>query len=198
VGRLSKQDRFQRLKKLSNGPHPAVTILYGRRYLRDYPEDAVAWIWVAIALVEMARYEEAEQALAKSIEFFSQKRMHLPLAQMGHLFMKAGDYEQAAVWYTKAIEAAPDNAGRHIHLGGIRAQQGRFSEAEESLRKAIECPKGCIEEAYLYLGFVLRARERFEEAAECFREAIRRDPQYRAAHSALRDVERCLKLKGRP
>jgi tetratricopeptide (TPR) repeat protein len=132
VGRPSRHDRLLRLKKLSKGPHPAVTILNGRRYLRDYPEDVVAWIWVAAALVEMARYEEAEQALAKSIEFFPQGRMHLPLAQMGHLFMKAGDYEQAAVWYTKAIEAAPDNAGRHIHLGVIRAKQGRFYRSRGS------------------------------------------------------------------
>jgi hypothetical protein len=48
----------------------------------------------------------------------------------------------------------------------------------------------------LNLGFVLRAQERFEEAADCFREVIRRDPGYRAAKKALRDVERCLRARG--
>jgi len=114
---------------------------------------------------------------------------------MGHLFQEAGDYDQAARWYQKAIIADPTDAKYYIYLGGVRAKQGRFYDAEEAHRAAIACTEGCIDEAYLNLGFVLRALERFEEAADCFREAIRLDPEYRLARRALRDVERCLKLE---
>jgi tetratricopeptide (TPR) repeat protein len=192
MGRPSQSRRFQRLMKLSGGPYPAFTARHGRRYLADYPGVWTAWMFVGIALVELARYEEAEQAFAKAIDFCPAEKRQVPFSQMGHLFREAGDYDQAAGWYRKVIAADPGNAAGHIFLGAVLAKQGRFHEAEAEHRAAIACPEGCIDEAYLNLGFVLRARERFAEAAECFREAIRLDPEYRPARRALRDVERCL------
>lgn len=197
MGERSLAARFDRLRRLSNGPFPASTIRHGRRYLIDDPENGVAWIYVVQALVEMARYEEAEQAFAKAIERFPIEKRNIPLGQMGHLFSKAGDYDQAAEWYRKAIDSRPGKASNYIYLGGLLAKQGRHHEAEEVLRRGTECAEGCIDEAYLNLGLVLRARERFEEAAEAFRQAIRLDPNYKDAREAIRDVERCLRRKNR-
>ncbi len=175
----------------------ALTIRYGRRLVRDYPCHGPAWVLLGVALVEVARYEEAEQALAKALDFRPAHKRFIPLGHLGHLFREAGDYEQAAAWYRRAIEASPDEASGHIFLGGVLAKQGRFADAEEAHRAAIACSEGCIDEAYLNLGLVLRARERFAEAAESFREAIRLDPNYREARQALRDVERCIAFERR-
>jgi tetratricopeptide (TPR) repeat protein len=112
---------------------------------------------------------------------------------MGHLFVARGDFDQAAAWFRRAIEADPGDASYRIYLGAILARQGRLEEAEGVHRTAIACPAGCIDEAYLNLGLVLRAQGRFRESADCLREALRIDPQYRAARIALRDVERCLR-----
>ena len=68
---------------------------------------------------------------------------------------------------------------------GISAKPRRSTERPR--RPATE---GCLDEAYLNLGLILLTQERFEEAAECLREAIQRDPGYRVARKALRDVER--------
>ena len=193
--RRSQRARFQRLRKLSKGPLYALTIRYGRSYLEDHSDHGPAWLTVGIALVELARYEEAKQAIAKAIDLCPLEKQHLPLSHMGHLFRFAGDYDQAAAWHRRACEACPKDASYHIYLGAVLAKQGRFTEAEEAHRSATRCTEGCIDEAYLNLGFVLRACERFSEAAECFREAIRLDPEYRAARIALRDVERCIKLE---
>ncbi|WP_165247078.1 tetratricopeptide repeat protein [Paludisphaera soli] len=192
-GGVNRRRRYERLRRLSNGPYPASTILVARRYLIDHPDDAVARIHLGEALVDVARYEEAEQATAKALGLFSPERRRLPLVYMGHLFKAAGDAEQAAAWYRQAVEADPDHAAGRIFLGGVLATQGRLHEAEEVHRAAIACTKGRIDEAYLNLGLVLRARERFHEAAGCFREAIGRDPEYREARKALRDVEACIR-----
>ena len=77
------------------------------------------------------------------------------------------------------------------------ALKGRLREAERAHRAATRCPEGCIDEAYLNLGLVLRAQERFEEASRCLREAIRLDPKYRVAREELRDVEGMLELAAR-
>lgn len=185
--------RYKRLQRLSDGPFPALTVRVARRFLIDYPDFGSAWLLLGIALVELARYEEAEQAIAKSIDFCPPDKRWIPFSHMGHLFMEAGDYDQAAEWYRRTIAADPGGANGRIFLGALLAKQGRLHEAEEVHRAAVGCAKGCIEEAYLNLGLVLRALERFHEAADCFREAIRLDPEYRAARRALRDVEHCIK-----
>lgn len=192
----SRDSRYERLRRLARGPFPASTIQYGRRYLALHPEHGPAWMIVGIALMKLARYEEAEQALAKALELCPSEKRQGPLSQMGHLFEAAGDHDQAAAWHRRAVEADPDDATYRIFLGGVLARQGRLHEAAEVHRAATGCAEGCIDEAFLNLGLVLRALGRFAEAAECLREAIRLDPDYRAARRALRDVERCVHQEG--
>jgi tetratricopeptide (TPR) repeat protein len=112
---------------------------------------------------------------------------------MGRLFRESGDHSRAAEWFRRAIEAAPDDCIGHIGLGGLLARQGRLVEAEEVHRAGTRCTKGCVDEAFLNLGLLLRAQGRFTEAAGCFEEALRRDPNYRDAKRALRDVRACMR-----
>ena len=192
-----RQTRFARLKSASDADLPALTILRARRYLARYPDHGYAWYLLANALIGLARYHEAEEAVSNALRLCPEERRHFPLCMMGQLYRFRGDYEKAAEWHTNAIEAAPTDTQGYIYLGGVLALQGRLREAEEVHRKATEtCYEGCVDEAFFNLGLVLRAQERFEEAAACFREAIHLDPDYRAAKKALRDVERCLRTRG--
>jgi Flp pilus assembly protein TadD len=100
--------------------------------------------------------------------------------------------EEAENWLRKAVEARPDDATAYIYLGAMLAKNGRLEEAESWHRRAVQCPEGCIDEAYLNLGYVLRAKEEYLEAWECFREALRRDPLYQAAEEAIEDMEQVL------
>lgn len=192
---LSRSERFRRLQRRSDGPFPALTVLEARRFLREYPDFGPAWLLLGIALIELARYEEAEQSLGKAIELAPSKKQCIPLWHMGHLFRNCGDYEQSAKWYRQAIEATPDDATGYIFLGAVLARQGRLHEAEEAYRTGAACREGCVDEAFYNLGNVLRARERFDGASECYREAIRLDPNYRIAKQALRDAQLCSKLR---
>ncbi len=190
-----RAQRFKRFRAIADGPYPALTIRYGRRFVLQYPDHGLAWLLLGIALVELARYEEAEQAFVKAIDLFPEDQRSIALGHMGHLFKMSGDFEQAAHWYRLGIETTANDATYYIFLGGALARQGRLHDAEEAYRVATRCSEGCIDEAFLNLGLVLRARERFKEAAECFREALRLDPEYQAARWAVRDVLRCLKLE---
>jgi protein O-GlcNAc transferase len=194
MGRPSKRLRWHRLQRFSAGLFHALTIRYGRRFLADYPDLWPAWILVGDALAQLLRYEEAEQALVKALEQCPPEGRRIVLGKMGHLFKMAGDYDLAAEWYVRVIDADPADAGGHIFLGAVRAKQGRLREAEDAFRAAIACAEGVVEEAYRNLGIVLLARERFWEAADCFREATRIDPNDRMARWALRDAELCIKL----
>jgi tetratricopeptide (TPR) repeat protein len=171
----------------------ALTVVRARAFLDVFPTYGPAWHRLGQALGAIAHYEEAQQALQKAIEHCPTEQLGLPYAAMGCLFRESGDYNRAAEWFHRAIEAAPDDCIGHIHLGGLLARQGRLVEAEEVHRAGTRCTDGCVEEAFLNLGLVLRARGRFTEAAECFEEALRRDPDYRDAKRALRDVTACIR-----
>jgi cytochrome c-type biogenesis protein CcmH/NrfG len=193
-----RQARFERVKAAYDVDSHALTILRARRYLARYPEHGFGWYLLGVSLRCLGRYDEAEEALATALRLCPEGGRRIPLVDLGHLERQRGDYERAAGWYRKAIEAAPRDASGYIYLGAILALQGRLREAEEAHRTATEtCYEGCIDEAFLNLGLVLLAQERFEEAAECLREAIRIDPDYRHARKALRDVERCLRMMRR-
>ncbi len=140
--------------------------------------------------MDEARYDEAELALDQALNRCPDDQRRIPLSIKGHICGARGDHQHAAEWYQRVIEANPKHVSGYIHLGGSLAIQGRLREAEEVHRRATEnCYEGCLDEAFVNLGLVLRAQERFEEAAECLREAIRLDPEYRVARKALRDVE---------
>ena len=193
--RPSQSHSYEQMKRASDSECPALAVRLARRHLARFPDDFLAWHFLGERLVDLARYEEAEQAFGKLLEYLPPEKKWRASYSMGRLFREAGNYERSIEWYRKAIDAEPDEATSYIFLGAVLAKQGRLLEAQEVHRTATQCPRGCIDEAWHNLGLILRAREDFDEAAQCFREAIRLDPDYREAKRALRDVERCLRLK---
>jgi Flp pilus assembly protein TadD len=102
------------------------------------------------------------------------------------------DIPGAEAWYRRAIEAVPTDATAYIYLGAMLAKNGRLDEAEACHRQATECPEGCIDEAYLNLGYVRRAKGQYLDALQCFREAQSRDPLDTDVQEALEDMEHVL------
>jgi Flp pilus assembly protein TadD len=102
------------------------------------------------------------------------------------------DIAAAEEWYRRAVQARPTDATSYIYLGAMLAKNGRLDEAEVCHRQATGCLEGCIDEAYLNLGYVLRAQGRYLDALECFREASSRDPLDTDVHEALEDMEQVL------
>ena len=114
---------------------------------------------------------------------------------IGTLIGWRGDDTAAQQWFQKAIDEFPGDTQGYIYLGGLLARRGRLAEAEQTHRRGTLCISGCIHEAYLNLGYILRAQERYEEAAACFQHAIDLDPEYEDAQTAKADVERAIELR---
>ncbi len=188
-----RQTLFDRVDRADRAGLPALTARRARDFLAVFPTYGPAWYRLGQALTELDCHEDAEQALRQAIRFCPSTCLHLPYTALGKAVHKSGDASEAESWFRKAIETAPDDCQGYIYLGGLLASLGRLAEAEEVHRRGIRCSEGCLDEAFLNLGLVLRAQQRFAEAVECFEEAIRRDPDYKAAKAALRDVKACIR-----
>jgi tetratricopeptide (TPR) repeat protein len=187
------QARWNRLRASHRAELPALTVARAQELTDRDPECGPAWRLLGSALVTMARYPEASAAIHRAMALCPAHLLWIPMSEMGHLYRASGNYEAAACWYRRAIDAAPDQAGARIYLGGVLALGGKLQEAEGVLLAATRCAEGCRDEAYLNLALVLRSLDRLEEAAEYLAKALELDPGYKAAKHALRDVRQAIR-----
>ena len=189
---MSESTRRDHLVSALKEDLPALTVEVGLLYLEESPEDAWALGVVGQALFYMARYGEAEAMYARALIGVEPHRRRRLLNQLGDLKAAQLDFAEAERFYREAMVAEPDNAAAYIFLGAMLAKRGDLRAAEEVHRRGTACTQGCIDEAYLNLGYVLRAQRRYVEALECFRESLALDPLDKDTQEALRDMEAVL------
>jgi tetratricopeptide (TPR) repeat protein len=171
----------------------ATTVLLAARWLQTHPDDLDVIHDYAEMLYKMTRYEEAIRVYLDALARFPDDRWGL-FNQLGHLYRYRGDFAVAEWWYQKAVDEDPDEVASYVFLGAVQARQGKLTQAENTHRRATQCPDGPVDEAHLNLGLVLRGQGRLAEAAESFRKAIEMCPDYEDAIEALQDVEAALTL----
>jgi tetratricopeptide (TPR) repeat protein len=162
--------------------------------VKDFPDRGRAWFEFGTAIYPVARYGEALSALRRALRLCPPKGRHVVQAHFGHLYTKKGEFRRAEAWFRKALAGDPRNATWHVFLGALLAVSGRLKEAEAVHRKATRCSDGCIDEAYLNLGLVLRAQQRYSEAHACFQKALKITPGYKEARRQLEDMEQVFIL----
>ena len=187
----SKTARFEKLQEISQ-TGTAYTLVYARKFLEDFPDHSGALIEYGMTLVEIARYDEAQNIFDKVISLVDESQLYFPHAQLGHLYFEMGDIQEAIKWYEKALKIAPDDATFNIFLGSAYAKLGNLDKALSCHRKALSCAEGAIDEAYLNIGFIMRAKEKFEEAKFNFEKALEIEPNYEEAIEALKDINSAL------
>ncbi len=182
----SRKDQLQRIQNAEG--LPAFQLILSRELTSNRRDDLPGLLYYANTLVALGRYKEARDVLTEAKQHLRKDKMYSFFQQMGDMCKEMGNLESSVQWLVKAIELRPDDADGYIGAGAILARQGRLEEAEQYHRKATICAQGCIDEAFLNLGFVLRAQERFAEAQKCFEKALELDDGYDEARIGLNDV----------
>lgn len=185
----AKTRSVNRIRKADDAEHFAHVIKLCRDHLKIYPDDAARWTVLGRTLCTLARYREAEAALSKALALAPLDRRHMVYWQFGHLEEARGNLVSAMQWHRKSARLQPDNASSWIYCGHIAFSQGHLSQAETFNRRALQCERGAIDEAWFNLGGALLAQDRLEEARECYLRAIAIDPKYAIAKKRLKDVE---------
>jgi tetratricopeptide (TPR) repeat protein len=188
------EEQYQRVFDAWSAGEHAFALELSRELFSEFPDYHTGRLLQGVILCGLARYQEAEEILNDAIQNLPPETLDYGYIQLGHLHRKCGRFEEVEKWYRQAIELDPNDAGRHIFLGALLAKKGDLTGAEASHRRATQCSSGCIDEAYLNLGLVLRAQEHYGEALQCFEKALELTPDYQEAHEAKSDLEKAIKF----
>lgn len=141
-----------------------------------------------VEMPEPATAAPAPQEIAQIEELFI---TGLHIEQYRHATRRADDY------YREALKRDPSDSRCCTALGRRLIARGRFTEAEELLRRAVERltfrnPNPSDGEAIYHLGRTLFYQQRYDEAYRCFYKAIWCDAQKSSGfyHLALIDCRR--------
>jgi Flp pilus assembly protein TadD len=101
-------------------------------------EHEEAHYYLAMALMDMKRHQEAEAHFRRSIDLKDNiSRTHADFAELLH---HMGQKEEAEAEYRQALELDPSNAIAIMNLGTLLRDSGRFSEATDLYNKAKDLP----------------------------------------------------------
>jgi Tfp pilus assembly protein PilF len=97
-----------------------------------------AHYYLALALMDLKRHQEAETHFRRSIDLKDNiARAHADFAELLH---HMGHKEEAESEYRRALELDPSNAIAIMNLGTLLRDSGRFSEATDLYNKAKDLP----------------------------------------------------------
>ncbi|MBI2757136.1 MAG: tetratricopeptide repeat protein [Chloroflexi bacterium] len=103
---------------------------------------------------------------------------------MGILLGGLKRYDEAEIFYHKAIELNPSYDSAYSNLGNLLGKMQRNNEAETAYRKAIQLNPS-NDSAYHNLGVLLYELKHYEEAEAAYRKAIELNPSRAEAYSNL-------------
>lgn len=182
----------QAILSAADAGHYATTVALLQSYLASQPESPKAWLDLGLALGQLCRYDEAENALLKVIELSGDEPAAAVYGEIGNLYRSRGEFDGAIAWYQKQIVAQPEESIGHLYLGNILIRQGKFESAKTAFENALECQQVCREEAHFSLGMVNRCMGLLTESKKHFEHAIELDDRFAEAKNALKDVKAAI------
>lgn len=164
---------------------------------------------MATYLRDKGEHEKAIGLWKKAIAISPNPRYY---ASLGNAFRRLERYDEAIAAYDKALQTAPNHPVirlLHESLGICLAEVGRYGEAVDQLKKAVDSKPG-IAGYYYTLSDILGRSGRYEEALARFETALSLDQKNIAAYRTLglayleigkkEEARRCLEayLKSEP
>jgi len=114
-------------------------------------------------------------------------------ASLGLEMASQGKFQQALVYYRKALQINPQLAEAHHNMSVTLSSLGRYDEAISHCREAIRLKPDYFK-AYNTLGIALSYQQKYDEALDCFNKSLRIKPDYAEGYNNLGAL---LQLQGK-
>jgi tetratricopeptide (TPR) repeat protein len=150
---------------------------------RRYPE---AQLSLSDCLMKMGKYAEAITAANRGLNWGAKWRPRFLIA-MGNIAAARDSLRDAGIWYTSAVQEAPEDPATHRALGDFYVKRGTFESAYPEYQAAVARDSLDVD-LHFALGQALYYGQRYDAALEEFQWVVARDPEYPAAQLSLGDL----------
>ena len=170
---LFEQANFKELERLA------------RKLIQKNANNALAWRFLGLALLNVSQLDSAEQAMLRSLELLPGDAIaHFNFALVA---LKNKKLDVAERHYRIALDIDDKMLAAYNNLANLLRAAGKLEEAEICLRKLLVlAPEFAI--ASINLVGVLRERKLFLQALEIAQHALSKFPNMAEAHHALGSV----------
>lgn len=152
----------------------AAAIVFYQRALTVQPENVQVLYRVSQALVGMARYGEAEQALRRLIGLLPDHPQANAL--LGSVCRALGKPAEAALLLEHAMDLEPNNAETMVSLASVLLNLQQPDRAVALYEKAVDLSPG-VESLRVTMGWAFGEASEFEAALGCFEDALTINPR---------------------
>jgi Tfp pilus assembly protein PilF len=169
---------------LNDTKAPAAAIIRLREALKEFPNSSPLWLALGIAQMGDGKSDDARKSFERALELDT--RSAPALAYLGSTYGERGQYTEAAVFYERAIAAAPNVAVPYYLAADALLKQPEIDapRVERYLARAVELEPD-FASAHMALAKLYVRGERWTEAAVAFERVTRLDPESSEAHYQL-------------
>lgn len=143
------------------GGDPKGAALLERQILSKFPNDAIHWYDLALALDATAEYGSEAEALEQAVHLRTD--FSLAYNQLGLVQVRLGQIAPAEIAFRAAIASAPQYAEALNNLGSLLSNEGKDAEAETCFLAAVSANPRAID-ARINLAATLAARGQTEQS----------------------------------
>ena len=146
------------------------------------PECGTSKYNLAVALIGIKKYDEAEEILKDATE--CSPNLAEAYVQLGGLCLRRGDTEGCLRYNKYATKARAGFAPAFGNLGFIYMQEGKIDDAIKNLQKAIVFNSKFVQ-AYTTLANAYLAKGLIEESIKTNKKALKIEPHFPVAHNNI-------------
>lgn len=157
---------------------------YIQRALAVQPDYAEAVNALGAFLAEEGKFEEARRAFERALNNPYYETPQLAAYNLGSLFYRMGNYQEAARYYRQAIKLAPTYAAAHLELARTLEAIGNTTEALNEYKQALQYDPKLVQANFGY-GKLLYEQKNYTAARYYFEQVIKLAPDTPTAKVAL-------------
>jgi Flp pilus assembly protein TadD len=150
--------------------------------LRDAPENALCFLFLASSLIERKMFPEALATLRHAVEL--DPTLSAAHYEMGKALARTDDLDGAVASFRRTVELLPDYASAWGNLGAALGEKQDLEGAAEALCRAIALDPGS-HALHSNLGVTYRDRGQLDEAERAFEKSLAIEPGFVFGHYNL-------------
>jgi tetratricopeptide (TPR) repeat protein len=153
-----------------------------RMAVAQNPECGTSHYNLAVGLIGLKQYEEAERELMAAVQ--CSPTLAEAYVQLGGICLAKGDLDGCLAWNQKAIHARAGFSEGWGNIGFVHLQKGEVEKAIYALEKAVRWNPKFVQ-AFASLASAYLANGEVEKSIETGQKAIALEPEFAVAHNNL-------------